>query len=451
MSQANCQDCKEEKEFNPKSHQQQQRRRIQVVESESPVQAQIRDRSEVQSFFKEYKRVFVPYSGTEAGSSHALMAFLLSLSDISPTQSAILESMRKALFGGDIEIIGRVDPVFNLGSSEISNTERETFHSFLMNEMSFHGLSGITIDLRKFGELAWSFVKKVGFCFAEIVHTKVLEQVHTKVHIHHPLNTLFFFTKRNEPRVVAVSPVWTSSYIAKYAPDAIPLYPNFITEKNQSRSMIMFGSGTNTWYPFPSNISTMLHRYSEFQQVDYVVKQTHSKFMGEVFLEVEADEFKGSDTEKQSDPVEELSDLLNQDHTNQGSRPSSIIVSARPQGARQAFVFQFNPNLQPNWYKTMAEVNRGVIIAGEGWSKKMLGFTESSGISSNGLTDEFKVKNVTVIKPEQTAISNVINEIIYNSANVRSLHEIKKVSINYSSPYKTMLDESNNSDPSSSE
>lgn len=357
--------------------------------------------------------------------------------------------MSTAIFGGIVKIVERKDSIFEIENNQIDASEQisKSFVGFIKNEISFFGLNQKPLNLREFSKLIWLMKKKAGFVFIEVVETVVRGVAATSVFVHHPLTTLFLLTGKSEPKMIGVSPVWTYEYIQRKPPRLVPLYPRKVKQGSTTSTMMLVSSDERSWYGLPDSVSTMFHQYAEFQQAEYVTKQTHNKFMGEVFIEVEdANPDTYSSPTQDVSPVKELRDKLNEEHTNRGLQPSSMVVSTRPFGAKQAFVFQFEPNNNSDWYLNMAEWSRDYIISANGWSKRMMGINESSGLSTNTFIDEFKIKDVLTIQPEQSCIDRIINTIIEDAAKLRNITEFEDYSIKFSSPFQKLLEDAQNAD-----
>ena len=88
------------------------RRLVRYQGSASPVPEQIRDQGDYMKFFRMYKDVFIPYAGADNYTSHSLLYFLLSLSEVSPTKCSVIESKKVFSLSGAIDIQRLEDPDF---------------------------------------------------------------------------------------------------------------------------------------------------------------------------------------------------------------------------------------------------------------------------------------------------------------------------------------------------
>lgn len=421
------------------------RRAFRFERPANPVPAQIQDAGEYRKFFGKYRDVFVPYAGTNEYTSHSLLAFLIALKDLSPTKSAVLRGKKSFAIGGPVEIVRRYDPVFAMErNDELSEPEKERFYDFV-NMLGFHGIGEKKVDVRQFGAFMLDFLDSSGDGWIEIVKSETMGQKAFNAYLHHPTHCLYVATEKDQPRAVAVSPIWREDYLLKNGFDVLPVYPNWISENGVSRTMFHYKTGNHLWYGRPRDLGCMMYQYFEFQNVDYLTKVTASMFMGQSLIETEGDNPEApaiDDGESQKSGFDDFADQFEHTYTNVSDRPMSVVITERPYGARPAFVFQFTPNTNQDWFRVTGEEAERQILKANNWPKRFAGIDAATGISTNIFLDEFEIHSVTTISDEQELVSTPINNVILKeAAEFFEMPEMLDYSIEFSSPFTRLLKE----------
>ncbi len=225
------------------------RREVRFSSPENPLPAQIEDRNTLKEFFTRYGNVFVPYSGTDQHTSHTLLYFLYNLPDLSPTLGAVIERIKRYSFGGKVEIIRRLDPVFNIETpQDVQPVEKLNFYNFVKDNIKFYGVDGNQINVREFAMQVWLDRKKTGNAYVEMVFTETLGVKGVSVHIHKATHCLYLLTEKGEQKYVGISPVWDNNYILRYKPGVLPIYPGTIEDNGVTRTVIHLKNGNYVWY-----------------------------------------------------------------------------------------------------------------------------------------------------------------------------------------------------------
>lgn len=435
-------DCCQEDGHNPKvSMARRNRKKFRFSSPDSPIPVEIQDAGELKRFFKSYSEVFVPYRGTDEFTSHSLQSFLISLCDLSPTQGAVIRSKKSFAFGGKIDIVKRLDPVFNLeNNSEASSPEKSEFYEFV-KLINLFGPGNLKINFREFAQWRLQDLESNGNFYFEIIEAETLGQKMFTVVIHPPNHCLYLATEKGEQRYIAISPIWTLDYLNRKRPDVLPVYPTFTTAKNGVRRSIVHNRTGGIWYGLPGSISSMLSQYQEFQDRDYKSKQTKGKFMGDALIEVEGDNpehFRNNDEDGEDDTITRIEE----NYTNKGDDPQSVVMMTRPYGSKQAYVYQFTPNTNESWFKENGALTENDILKSHSWPKRFLGQDAATGISTNIFLDQFEIHSVTTIREMQESAGDVVNNTVLAEAmEFFEREDLSEFGLEYSSPFKFMLQE----------
>lgn len=410
----------------------------------SPIPAQIEDAEEFRRFFKTYPDLFIPYAGTSTYTSHSLLAFLISLAELSPTQSGVIQAKKRLAFGGKVKIVRRSDPVFDLGEPTPATTgESKQFFDFLQ-QIQIYDNGGGLISVRDLAKYQLEDDEASGNVYFELVRTEFMGQRSFKVYTHRPTNIMYF--AQEEPRMIAVSPIWTTDYLYRNRPDILPVYPNWIDDGNGSqRTMVHIKNGNYTWYGRPGSIASILDQFLEFQNADYKSKQTATQFTGQALIETE-DENPGTsllnDQDAQDSGFRDTVDRFAKNFTNESSRPQRVLLMSRPYGAKQAFVFQFSPNTQENWFKVTGEEAENNILKAHSFPKHLLGMPTSTGLSNNVYLDVFEIYDVSVNRDIQTEFAANINDIIVKeAAEFYDMPGMSELGVQFQSPFVELLNQ----------
>jgi len=409
-----------------------------------PVPAQIVDAEEYARLFKTFPDVFIPYAGTSNHTSHALLAFLLSLGELSPTQSGVIQAKKRLAFGGKVKIIRRSDDTFDIGEVDPASTaETNQFIEFL-KLIDIKDNSGQSISVRDLSKYQLEDDEGCGNIYFEIVKSQVQGQKSFKVYTHRPTDVLYYATKKDEPRFVAVSPIWSVDYLIRHPLTPLPVYPNWIEDENGAmRTMVHVKNGNYTWYGRPGSIASMLDQFLEFQNADYKSKQTATQFVGQALIEVEDADTSNTildDAAAQDQGFADTVDQFGKNFTNEAQKPQRVLLMSRPYGAKQAFVFQFSPNTQENWFKETAEEAEVNILKSHSFPKTLLGMPVSTGLDSSVYLDIFEIYNATVNTDIQTEFAAIINDIIVReAAEFYEMPQMAELGIQYQSPFVELL------------
>jgi len=440
-------DCPPSEPTNPKEALRANRRvgSVRFDMPENPIPAQITDAGEIKKFFSTFKDVFVPYAGTEQSSSHSLLAFLVSLKEVSTTEGAVIEDMKRHMFSGKVVIERSTDPVFETGEERqpVSPAEAQAFVEFV-KLIEFNGTDGQQInDVRQFAKGLKEDEKTSGNFYVELVRSQVGGQPIFRVFHHSVLHCLYVATADEENRIIAVSKRWNEQYLRENPPDVLPLYPLWkVDEDGTQRTMYHFKNGNYPWYGRPDSIAATMPKFYEFQSNDYKNKTTANMFMGHSLIEIEDEDLPHGISEQDARQAgfDGVVDEIEQNFTNKSTDPQSVVVFTRPKGASEAFVFQFQPNTSESWFTATEGKAENDIIKAHSWSRRILGLDVASGLSNNVYLDEYEILSATVIKDGQDTLNAVMNNIILSAAaDWFGVDQVSDYSMKFTSPFYEIM------------
>lgn len=415
---------------------------IRFQNPESPIPAQIEDGEEYARFFKAFRQVFVPYAGTNNHSSHSLLHFLLSLSELSPTKAGIIRAKKFFAFGGKVKIARRDDPVFDIGEvKEVSLAESSQFLDFL-KLIQIYDASESLISVRDLSEIWLEDDEGCGNFYFEMVRSTVGNQKAFHVYTHEPTHCLYLATNKYEPRYIAVSPYWTIDYLNRKGFDVLPVYPNWSDSGDGlHRTMVHIKTGNYTWYGRPGDVATMLDQFYEFQNADYKTKATANHFMSQALIEVEDGEGDIIDDEAAENAgYPSTARQLELNFSNESRRPQRVMMMTRPPGAKEAFVHEFKPATNEKWLRTTGEDAEKNILKAHAFPRRFIGIDSTTGFSTAVFLDEFETLLSPLIAKIQQEIADVFNSyIVKEASDFFGMPDMQELGVKFTTPYETMI------------
>jgi len=400
-----------------------------------PIPAQIEDGQELQDIFK---LGIVPYAGTVMHSGDSLLNFFIRMSELAPTQAACREGIKRYSFGGKIQVVNMTDPLFDLDQeADVPAETRKGFVNDLLNQIDLNGL-----DYDQLACNIYDDAKKTGNAWLEVMLVETAGVKSVAFRWHKMKHIRFKLTKKGEPRVVLVSPIWTKTFLDKNPPDVLAVYPNFLDEGDGVfRTMIQYKNGPFEWYGRPDSSGSILSQFREFQDLMYQVKSAANEYTGRTILEFEDDNPAETDRRAQQAGYDDESDRVNENFTNDGYETQSVLVTTRPFGAKQMAIHQVKPNTNESWFVQMGEEAERKIIMSNQWSRMLLDDSNGTGLSNNAFIDALKSK-LPVINANQSIPETVINKAIAIAVEWLGLESFKNLGLNYRSPYQDILEQS---------
>jgi hypothetical protein len=132
---------------------------------------------------------------------------------------------------------------------------------------------------------------------------------------------------------------------------------------------------------------------------------------------------------------------MEDNYTNKGDDPSSVIITARPNGGRPMFVFQIKPNTNENWYKVTGEMSEQRILRAYGLTLRFMGFDASTGFSSDTFIADYVMNVEPVLNEKRNTLMNFTNGILTIIWDIAGLSELNQYSLNFKSPIASQIEQ----------
>ena len=421
-----------------------QRKTVRYVGAKSPIPAQIIDQEEYAQFYKIFKDVFIPYAGTDNGTADGMLRFLINLSEVSPTKWAVIDSKQRFSLSGAIEVHKKTDPDYLIEDEveEVSIQDRKDFIGWIKESIELIGTDGRKISVKSFAKARLKSIEECGNFYFLMSKVDVLGNKKLQCRIIEPTQCKYAVVGDGEEPIIGVSKVWTLSYIQRKKPKYYPRYPEFDLVDGVERCIVHEKNDNGRWYGKPNDLASLNYQYLEYQNSDYLNTETENQFTGKALIEFEAAEGQNviDDEGSQDNGFDSFADEVAYTFSPKSDDPLSLMVTERPAGANAVFVHEFSPNTNENWYRVTGEDAERQILKAHNWSKKLLGLTEASGLSTNEFKDVFQIASVTTIKGIQDEANYCINNIILKEAiEFYEQPQYEELSLVFTSPFKNML------------
>ena len=132
---------------------------------------------------------------------------------------------------------------------------------------------------------------------------------------------------------------------------------------------------------------------------------------------------------------------MEENYTNKGDDPSSVIITSRPNGGRPMFVFQIKPNTNENWYKVTGEMSEHRILRAFGLTLRFMGFDVSNGFSSDTFIADYVMNVEPVLNEKRNTLMNFSNKILTSIWEIAGRMEMNEFSLTFKSPITSQIDE----------
>ena len=412
---------------------------MELFDAKNPIPDEVTDTDALQKLFEDFK--LVPFASANKKTGHAYLTWLLTLSKLSPTNAACIEKIKNYVVGGKAKFVRAEDPEYNSGleGGPMTASENKAFSDALKETVIFEG--GV-IDFHK--KILGS-AKATGNAFVECSISTINGQTKANLRYLKVTDVMYKVTAPGEIKVVVISPVWEDGYLKKNKPVLLPVAPDFVEENGVKKAVFHLKVGDGNWYGRPDSQGSDVYKYREVQDSIYVTKQSAANFVGQIILEVEDDDagsapaIDNEDAKKSG--FKSFVDRLTQNFTQKGKDPQSMMVTARPQGARPMSVFQVKPNTNERWYEVTGKISESKIIMSHGVTLRFMGLDVSNGFSSDAFVADYVMNVEPTINETRTELMVFTNKILSFVWDFAGKSEMNQFSLTFSSPIQSQIEQ----------
>ena len=405
---------------------------------ENPIPDQVNDPDEVSKMFSDYS--LVPYAGSDNKTGQKLLYWYLMLGKLSPTHGACIAKLARFCFGSPVMLTRGQDIDFYTGN-EFEIVKGEESRRIFENIIS---LVPTTKSVKKLSRAVFDASKRTGNAFVRLDIVEVNGQFTASLEYVPVTNVMYRIPKKeSNQKFVAVSPIWTDQYLKKHPPEMLPVDGTFVFEDGKYSTMYHFAVNKGNWYGRPDSQMADLQKFSEVQQALYRVKQTHGGFVGNVIIEVEDDQgYAGEsidDNDASDSGFSNFADRFEQNFTMKSDDPQAAIITSRPFGASQMFVYQIKPNSNENWYKVTGEIDEDKILRAHQCTRRFIGVETTSGFSKDTFLSDFVLHMEPVINDLRAEVMSFINKIYSEIYQFTGNEDLNEYNLNFQTPIESIL------------
>lgn len=350
-------------------------------------------------------------------------ALLTKLAKLSPTHASIMNSIRRFVLGGQLDVLRRKVSGFARRKGQETQVDEADFLAFATWVSSWID-GGVLLNT---WERVFDNYSKYGNAFVEVVLTDGPEGRSASVYNHDADRCLYLATGDDLPRIILVSPFWYQSSNFGQDPDPVPLYPEFIEDDFGSRrTMIHIKNEVSgrDWYGEPWWLSALYYAYLEIQLGEYGAEGYSNGFTGKVFFET----FDGYSSAGSEPPPVNPAQTPGGEYvvgprgfyqkvvkffTNRGPYRRTAMHRSAPLGGQKTEVTQFKPNTNEKYHEAIARIAEAQIFKAHDWHPALMGVAVPGSLGrSSEFSEAFKAKYYTVIKPIQDALADPLNLVV---------------------------------------
>lgn len=407
-----------------------------LFDIKNPLLAEVTDDKELGEFFKKFP--FIPYAGTSLSSSHSLLNLYIMLRKLSPTHGTCIGKKTEYAVGGRVKIINAENPVWSFSTENVP----VPLNNQIAYSEAVNTYFTFTDGIQGTHEAISNFYQSVGEAYVELSYAEFNGQTRVSITVHKENHVLPAKTDATY-KIYGVSKKWSEEYLKRNPPRLVTGYPEFTTDENGvNRTMFLLKSGELDYHGRPESENGLIYAYREVQDSIYLTKQAAGNFSGQLIIEVEG----GQDTDaidndgSQGAGFADFASQFEHNFTNKAERPQSVLLTERPYGAGEMFVFQVKPNTAENWYDVTGEIAIGHITRAHHVTPRFIGKESSNGFSENAYLMDYLTNVEPTINSLREKITAFTNSILNVGWDILNMPDMKQYSITFDNPIQGMLD-----------
>lgn len=316
----------------------------------------------------------------------ATLRVMRRMRELSPTHSACISNIKEYVFGGELTTRRYVEPGMafdteeDIPLTEVEQTEIVDFIKGLNPDITFEELLNISMGI-------YENLKTYGNAFLRIDAVKVAGNWYFYFESVDAEKCRYYMTRPGEEKVIVISAEWTSSYINKYPPEFVGVYPDWAERQSGKISTIIHVKNKvvgRDWYGVPESFGSLYWQYMEVQQGQHGTSGYANDFVARVFFEITAE----PDADGDEDDFDEA---VRQTFTNQadsyGNQPKRYIIRRRLPDDKEATVHEFKSNTDHEYHTAMSTVAEKQVIKSHNWHTLLMGIPSPGRLGQN---QEFK-------------------------------------------------------------
>lgn len=415
----------------------------------NPVPVTVRDKEDLRNFFQELE--IVPYYGTVEASSQSVLMLINDLCELSPTFQAYRRDINAYVFGLKIDFIGDTLPGVSVDNTELSPQE-------IINYASYLGEIGIPAPkLIKLSRRIDQFLDICGNAFLWVKRSRLNGQAAYSFSVPHFLHVGYSRQAEGlfgEDKIALISPyIGDKQKILEHGYDLVRVTPEGeelrwgMNEDGIEETLIHItrqeNNSRSSYYERSPLISLLPWLY-----VDYEIGVLTSKIASTDIITKKILAFEAQDPntipmlDGQVKDVNNIGEIGRKDvdyftrnmmilrelTTNLGSHANApgqmtgedakkaahVLAGIEyPYGSKAPEQIDLEVNRDVKYQDWQVNQASAVICGRLGWNNTLLGFREAkANIGGNVLKDLFVLANIRTIKPKQTEIAMIWDNLL---------------------------------------
>ncbi len=407
---------------------------IRFAEIKNPIPDEIADGKDLQKLFDRFP--YIPYSTSDRQTAHYLLWHLINSKYTSETKGAIIESVNSFSFGGQYKYVRAYDKrVYNPFKNDkgLSQEEWMSYNEFLGSiDLCGKNYHSLACELSEHKQLT-------GMQGVEVIYTQSFGQPMVTFACVRPDKYMHKYNGPDGMREVAISDKWSTSYLAKYEPREVPLWPEYREYSDGTiRTFVYEKDGSAKYNGRASDFASFPNQYNEYKINEFILKQVDGNFMAQTLIELESTQPGISPFGNEAE--ESIPRKLERHFTSRGRRPKRVMAVTRPKKGGKAFVHDFKPYTSEDYYTTLLDRFEKSIHKANHWPLALM-LDHSSGFNSQMFKDIFEIVSATKVLKHQLSSGGVINTCLMIASEWLLKDEHKEKSIDYMSPIQQLINQ----------
>ena len=243
--------------------------------------------------------------------------------------------------------------------------------------------------------------------------TDVAGEKHAYIDAKDSESVRYWATQRGDALVAVVSDSFDLTYITKYPPQIVGVYPNWTIDPDTGDQITLFHDKDRAigrkWYGTPRNMGAMYSKMLEASMGEFGVRGYKKKWTAQTIIETSGDE------EDKEDPIN-FRKALARVFTNEGEGDSFAHRNRLP-GDDPMVVHQIKPNTEHEFHKAMKAMAKQDIVQAYDWHMVLLSEQTPGKLGqSNEFLTIYRNKYQSVIKPMQERVLSTVNKALQIAA-----------------------------------
>ena len=345
----------------------------------------------------------IPYASTSTGTAQSYLDLLFSLYELAPSHGICISNLNAWAFGGDIgfRAVGMPGLMTSLDANTLLPDSELVRITEQLSEL------GISLsDVKGLQQQMFKHYKVCGNAWLRVVITKAAKAYAVVLEVIDPRNVGLL---ERDKKTGIQSLVWSPDKPLNSKDESklklSRVWPATMQSGRDVEFFFHFSTGGSEYYGRPDTVMAIMPMIVEARQEVLHANIANTDLAVKFLLLVQevtvaGDEQEGTQPSAAQSVVKSIRDIGGKADIEGNSQVMAAI--GYPEDAETPQVVKLDGNRDSQYFQFTSNNASAKIFAAHNWSKILSGFeTAPAGIGANIILDEFKVKNITTIKPIQ--------------------------------------------------